>query len=227
MAGARTGTKQDAVRQRVLRSRDRFWTPRDFSGSPSTVLHTLAALVDAGELRHVRKGLYWRGTKTLLGMSPPPADKLVETLLGKDHKHGVGPAGASAANWLRLSTQVPRYRHVAVPTRPPTGVPQVTFHDRSARAGRTQARLAPQEIAVLEVLDGWEKLLEVPADEAWKRLGELVTHGQVRPERLAQAARTEPARVRTRLAQLFARAGQTDALQSLARATKQPDLLHA
>lgn len=210
-------TKEQVLRSKVLRSRDRFWAPSDLAGSSSTVLHALSRLVEEGELRRVRKGLYWRGTMTALGMSPPASEKLVEVLAGKK---GVGPAGLSAANALRLSTQVPRYRHVAVPSRPPTGVPRVTFHDRSARKGRTWAQLDATEIAVLEVLDGWEKLIEVPGEQAWQVLEALVTSGGVRPERLAQASWTEPARVKERLVSLLSRAGRLDAVEQIQRGPK-------
>src|SRR5438128_79545 len=92
-----------ADRAAVLRSRDRFWRPREIAGAASTVQHLLADLTRAGELRRVRRGLYWRGTKTPLGMSPPSTATLAaEVAKGK----GVGPAGLSAANMLRLSTQV-------------------------------------------------------------------------------------------------------------------------
>lgn len=207
-------TKENVLRTKVLRSRDRFWAPHDLAGSTSTVLHALSRLVAEGELRRVRKGLYWRGTKTALGMSPPAPEKVVEAVVGR---RGVGPAGLSAANALKLSTQVPRYRHVAVPSRPPTGVPRVRFHDRSARTGRSQAQLNATEIAFLEVLDGWEKLIEVPSERALDVLEALVTSGAVRPERLAQAARTEPARAKERLVDLLLRAGRPDAVDQLRR----------
>jgi hypothetical protein len=78
----------------------------------STRQHLLAELTRRGELLHVRRGLYWRGRKTPLGMSPPSPEALAERLVGK---HGVGPAGLSAAHRLRLSTQVPRTAHKALP----------------------------------------------------------------------------------------------------------------
>jgi hypothetical protein len=66
------------------------------------VQHLLADLVNGGELRRVRKGLYWRGTNTPLGMSPPPTHASAAEVSGNK---GVGPAGLSAANLLRLSTR--------------------------------------------------------------------------------------------------------------------------
>src|SRR5680860_655578 len=103
-------------RERILRSGNRFWRPEDLVGSPSTKQHLLAGLVDGGELRRIRRGLYWRGTKSPLGMAPPPTDALIQELAPGP---GVGPAGLYAANLLRLSTQVPRRAEIAVPPEHP------------------------------------------------------------------------------------------------------------
>lgn len=64
-------TVASEVRNRVLRSRDRFWQPEDFDGSPQAVAKELSRLNRSEELRRVRRGLYWRGTPTRLGMAPP------------------------------------------------------------------------------------------------------------------------------------------------------------
>ncbi len=64
--------------------------------------------------------------------------------------------------------------------------------------------------AVLEVLDDWHTILEVPPDDAAKWLSELLRSGDLRAERLAQAAVTEPGRTRVRLAALLTMAGRSD-----------------
>ena len=158
-------------------------------------------------MRHIRRGLYWRGTNTPLGMSPPPTEALIHALTPGP---GVGPAGLSAANLLRLSTQIPRQAHIALPARPPSDAGGVRFVARSARPGRRAARLTPTEVAVLEVLDSWERVLEVSPDEAWARLRELVVSGGVRAEALARAGRSEPGRVRARLRELLVLSGYSD-----------------
>ena len=66
------------VRKRVLGSRDRFWRPEDFDGSPDAVAQALSRLARSGEVRRVRRGLYWRGASTRLGMAPPPPGRLAE-----------------------------------------------------------------------------------------------------------------------------------------------------
>ena len=200
------------IRARVVRSRNRFWQPQDLTGSPSSVHHTLADLVREGELQHVRKGLYWRGTHTVLGMSPPSTDALVAELAGRD---GVGPSDLSAALMLRVSTQVPRRAQVAVPTRVPQGIAAIEFSSRAARSGRRAAKLGAREVALLEVLEGWERLVEIPAEQAWGRLRDLISSGSVRPAALARAAKTEPAVVRGRLRKLLLEAGEAAAAARL------------
>lgn len=187
-------------RDRILRSRHRFWRPEDLSSSASTRLHLLAGLVDAGELRRIRRGLYWRGTRSPLGMSLPPTEDLVRELAPG---MGVGPAGLYAANLLRLSTQVPRRAEIAVPYRAPREDRSIRFLARPARSGRLRAGLGPSEVAVLEVLASWESVVEIPSAEAWSRLLELLASGVVRADRLARAGRTEPATTRARLRELL------------------------
>ena len=192
-----------ANRSTILRSRDRFWRPADIAGAPSTVQHLLADLAKGGELRRVRKGLYWRGTKTPLGMSPPPTDALAAEVAGGK---GVGPAGLSAANLLRLATQVPRRAQIAVPARAGRSTPSVEFVSRAARTGRRSAGLDRTEVAILEVLNDLSTS-ELSPQESWRELRGAVTSGRVRPDRLAKAAKTEPAVTRARLSELLSDAG--------------------
>lgn len=199
-------------RQRVLRSRNRFWRPQDIAGSSSTKKHLLAALVKDGELRHVRRGLYWRGAMSPLGMSPPPTEALIRELAPGP---GVGPAGLYAANLLRLSTQVPRWAEIAVPSRAPESLGSIKFMARPARSARVKAGLSSTEVALLEVLGSWEEAIEVPPAEAWSRLRELLDSGQVRAERVARAGQTESGAVRARLRALLQATGRTDLAEKL------------
>lgn len=194
-------------RARILCSHDRFWRPADLATSGSTTQHLLARLVDEGELRRIRRGLYWRGRRSPLGMAPPPTETLVTELAPGP---GVGPAGLYAANLLRLSTQVPRRAQIAVPCRAPEGLGSIQFVARSARPARIRARLNPTEVALLEVLASWESAIELPPAEAWARLLELLSAGAARAERLAQAGRTEPASARSRLRELLRAHGRDD-----------------
>ena len=103
-----------ALRERVLKHDDRYWSLEDLGDPAPAELRELSRLVKAGELRRVRRGLYWRGRKTLFGMAPPPEASAVRALLGGI---AIGPAGASAATELGLSTQVPAVMTVASPRR--------------------------------------------------------------------------------------------------------------
>jgi hypothetical protein len=165
-ATKRNQSQATRARRSILDSSGRFWSVADLPGAPSTRQHLLAELAGCGELLHVRRGLYWRGRKTPLGMSPPSPEALVEKLVGK---HGVGPAGLSAAHRLRLSTQVPRKEQIAVPERPPMSSGPVKFVSRAARTLRKTAALTADEVAVLEALDGWSRVIEVPLPDAWRR----------------------------------------------------------
>lgn len=204
-AGRGPGPRTARTRALILGSSDRMWRPEDLPGPRSTAQHLLTELTRSGELRRVRKGLYWRGRQTPLGMSPPPPDAVISELA---HGRGVGPAGLSAAHLLRLSTQVPRTSQVAVPARAPRSTGPITFVSRAARTGRRSAALTAAEVALLETLDGWTRVIEVPLPEAWGRLRTLLRDDPgVRPDRLARAARTEPGPVRVRLATLLEQSG--------------------
>ena len=82
------------ARQAILDSLNRFWKPAELDTAPSTAQHLLAELVNQGELRHLRRGLYWRGLKTPLGMAPPQPDVQAAELAGmfkENFKQYVGP----------------------------------------------------------------------------------------------------------------------------------------
>jgi hypothetical protein len=205
MSASRAGVAVN-VRNRVLRSRDHFWRPTDFDGSPEAVVQALHRLGASGELLHVRKGLYWRGTKTLLGMAPPPADALVKAVATE--RRGVGPAGASAANALGLSTQIPRRPAFAVPTRVPVSMPAgVEMVSRTGCRNRASVNARPAEVALLEVLRDWSGLVEVDNAEATGIVKSHLDNGALRAGALAKVARTEPTSVRKGLARLLASCG--------------------
>lgn len=194
-------------RDRILRSLDRFWRPGDLATSGSTTLHLLADLADAGELRRIRRGLYWRATRSPLGMSLPRTEVLVRELAPGP---GVGPAGLYAANLLRLSTQVPRRAEIAVPHRALREERSIRFAARPSRTGRLGAGLNPTEVAFLEVLGSWELVIELPPAQARQRLLDLLASSAVRADRLARAGRTEPASTRARLRELLHAHGRSD-----------------
>lgn len=188
------------IRGRILRSRERFWRPEDFTGSPEAVAKALSRLARSGELRRIRRGLYWRGTLTPLGMAPPPTERMVDEVAGGP---GIGPAGLSAALALGLSTQIPRLDTIAVPGRTPRPAEGVRFVSRSASTRRRDERLRPAEVALLETLRDWGRLVESPLPEALGRIQTLVMTGSIRLDRVVRASPTEPPRVRERLRRLL------------------------
>ncbi len=123
----------------------------------------MSRLAAGGEIVRVRKGLYWKGPKTRVGMPlPRPAEVAIEVA-----GVGSGPADISAAHALGLSTQVPAIEVVAVPGRIPAPIRGVRFVSRSAE--RRFLRLRPIEIALLEVLRAGPAVIEVP----WARVAEI------------------------------------------------------
>lgn len=134
-------------------------------------------------------------------MAPPSPEQLVAELAPGP---GVGPAGLSAANALRLSTQVPRRSEVAIPGRAPSGVGPVKFVSRASRSGRLAAQLNPTEVSVLEVLDAWPNVVEAEPEPAVEQLLAVMDSSEVRMNRLVAAAATEPGQGRARLRAILA-----------------------
>lgn len=195
------------VRTKILRSRNRFWRPDDFFGSPDAVAKALSRLTKGGELRRVRRGLYWRGEPTRLGMAPPSPDRLVREVAATP---GTGPAEWSAALALGLATQVPRHETIAVAGRAPRSPRSVRFVSRAASVKRRDERLRPIEVALLEVLRDWDVLVEVSSDVAIERIAALVDNGTIRLDRVVRASATEVPRVRERLRHALEAIGRPD-----------------
>ena len=174
-----------------------FVAVRDVSGSRSAVESAFSRLVASGKLARVRKGTYWKGASTPLGVSAPRAEEVALALGGP----GSGPAGVAAAHWLGLTSQVPATYLAAVPGRAPAPWQHVRFTQRPV--GRLLVGMSPSEVAVLEVLRSGPAVVEA----SWDRLGEVVAQlaedGHVRPAALDAAANDEPHRgARARWAEL-------------------------
>ncbi|MHB8246427.1 MAG: hypothetical protein ACYDGN_13985 [Acidimicrobiales bacterium] len=217
-----TTTVAAAVRARVMRSRERFWRPEDFDGSPGAVAQTLSRLVRGGELRRVRRGLYWRGSPTRLGMAPPPSERLASEVA---HVPGTGPAGWSAALALGLSTQVARREAIAVPARAPRSPSLINFVSRAAAVKRRDERLRPSEVALFEVLRDWERLVELPMPAAVERIVRLADSGEVRLDRMTRASGSEPPRTRERLRHLLGAMGHAELIDAVHPA-RSPSVKH-
>lgn len=136
----------------------------------------MSRLAAEGEVVRVRKGLYWKGPKTRIGM---PLPRPVEVAL-KVAGVGSGPAEVSAAHSLGLTTQVPAVEVVAVPGRTPVPVRGARFVSRSIE--RRFLGLRPREVALLEVLRAGPVVVEVPWAEVAKVARRLARAGEIRPE---------------------------------------------
>lgn len=200
------------VRERVTSSRDCFWHTDDFDGSPAAVTKELSRLADSGDLRRVRRGLYWRGTPTPLGMAPPPPDRLTREVVGNS---GVGPAGLSAALALGLTTQVPRFDTIAVPGRIPRNPGSLRLVSRAASTKRHSENLRSAEVALFEVLRDWPGLVELSTSEAVNYIGRLIDADEIRVDRLVRASSSEPPRVRERLRSLLGYIGKSQIAEAI------------
>jgi hypothetical protein len=171
------------VKARVARKPMRsFVSPSDFAGSPHAVECALSRMVAKGELARVRKGLYWKGPQTRIGIAQPRPLAVALHLGGP----GSGPAGFTAASVLGLTTQVPATVEVAVPGKAPTAPPGVHFTLR--HLSRRDLRLSTEEVALVEVLRDWPDTVESDWSSLVTRTRDLVERGFIRPDRVTKEA---------------------------------------
>ena len=78
-------------------------------GNHETVLRTLSRMVREGEIQRIQNGIYYKPeySKVLKGKSLPPNVNEVIKVISKKNKEVLQVHGATAANWLGLSTQIP------------------------------------------------------------------------------------------------------------------------
>lgn len=196
------------VRARVARGGVRAWSTADFPDFPaSTVTTALNRLASKGEVLPVRKGVYWKGRKRPWGMSRPDNLELARAIT---HTDGIGWAGLSAANTLGLTTQVPAVEEIAVPVPAPRSPVGVKFVARPTRAGRSRIRLSANDVALLEVLNDWNRVIEVTPQQAVETLADALKSGMVDGSKVARAAVGEAGPVRDRLRVVLQSAGMSE-----------------
>lgn len=175
-----------------------FFSRGDFDGTEPAVDTALSRLAAAHELVRVRKGLYWKGRPTRLGMTRPSAYQVALRIGGV----GSGPASVAAAHALGLTTQVPAVVEVAVPGKTPDPYPGIRFWSRPYE--RRERELRPLEVAVLEVLRE-PFVVEVSPERVEARIRELIATGVVRGALLVEEANDEARPiVRARMAEIAA-----------------------
>lgn len=156
--------------------RGSFVRVADLPGTLAAKSSAVCRAHKAGDLVAVRKGLYFKGTKTRYGMTAPTDEEVAAEVLGPT---GVGPTGYSAARALGLTTQVPRQPALTIAGPTPTSLPGVKI---SRRNNMRRRDLNYTEIALLELLRGdWETTV----DGGWPALvaayRKRVETGGIRP----------------------------------------------
>lgn len=162
-----------------------FITPAEIGGSRRAVECEMSRLAAEGEIVRIRKGIYWKGPKTRVGIPLPRPIEIALEVAGV----GSGPAEISAAHSLGLTTQVPAVEVVAVPGRPPAPVRGARFVSRSIE--RRFHGLMPTEIALLEVLRAGPAVVEAPWTEVARVARRLAKAGEIRPAVIAEQVRDE------------------------------------
>lgn len=162
-----------------------FISTAEIPGTRRAVECEMSRLAAEGEVVRVRKGLYWKGPKTRVGMPLPlPTEVALEVAGG-----GAGPAEVSAAHALGLTTQVPATEVVAVPGRTPAPVRGVRFVSRSIE--RRLVGLRPIEVALLEVLRAGPGIVEVPWAQVAQVAERLEAAGEIRADVLDEQVHVE------------------------------------
>ena len=154
-------------------------------GTPNAAKSAASRAASRGDLVALRRGLYYKGKRTMYGVLTPPAEDVALEVLGRK---GVGPTGVSAARVLNLTTQLPVVPELVTSGPIPTGVQGVMVHKRNNVARHD---LNYSEIAVLEVLRDWHFTTETTWDGVVAAVRERVEARQVRPKKLAAAAHGE------------------------------------
>ncbi|WP_420638015.1 hypothetical protein [Candidatus Poriferisocius sp.] len=171
----------ERVRERIENAPVRsFIQIADLAGPRRAVECELSRLVAKGDVARVRRGLYWKGPRTPVGVPLPRAFDVGMEVAGP----GAGPAGATAAAYLGLTTQVPAIETIAVPGRVPSPVDSVRFVGRSIE--RRVLGLEATEIAVLELLREGPTAIETPWSDFTEAVARLIRDALVRPNLISQ-----------------------------------------
>ena len=175
--------------------KDRLWTYKDFADLPSlAVAAALSRLAKKGDIRRIRKGVYYVPRATRFGTTNPDPATVAAAVLTR---RGIAwnPTGLAAYNRLGLTAQVS-----------PTTTFAVGRKVRLASAG-SSIRLSLRPAAVVRsasaderaVLDALRDLREIPdttPENIIARIADLFRSNRISFERVARFARREPPRVR-------------------------------
>lgn len=201
--GRRQPSAADLVRAHFRHTPGSLIRATDLVGAtPAAVSKALARLAEQGEIRRMRKGVYYMPKSTLLGESRPSEPALIQKLL----EHRARPTGLTAANLLGLTSQLPaRAEYVAYATAVPLGLESTRLR---LRPRERAVDLAPRDAALLEVIRDRGRHSELGAEESYTQVQAILLDGDhARRQRLRDTALLEPPRVRAILGALMATAG--------------------
>lgn len=169
---------------------------------PAEVDQQLAELVESGRVICPAAGLYFYGRESRFGVGYPQGIDVAIKIYGENA--GVGWPGATVANRLHLSTQVPMVEMLVVPYLVEILHPRVGLEDRSDRPARVEAALTFLEVSVLEALDGTQ-WWEYATPRGLAKIAELLRdHDTFSTTRLRAGATNEPPEARALLDELLA-----------------------
>lgn len=188
------------VRSRIKSgSEDRLWTYSDFPDHPRmAVAASLSRLKREGVIRRVRRGIYYRSRTTVVGVSRPDPEMLVDKVLVM---RGLRPvaSGVGQYNRMGLTTQASSTITRAVGRRLGrtivSGVP-TRFTERPLDR---QVGIYPDERTALDALRDLTRVPDASPQDVLKRLKTLIRSNSLSFERLARYAIAEPPRVRALL----------------------------
>lgn len=140
-----------------------------------------------GPLVRAAQGLYFKSgpPDRFFGKRRPAP---LETALAYSRGRGAGPAGADAAAYLGLTTQVPPRWRVAVVGSKPAPIEGIEW---LVRKNPTRTTLNAAEVAVLELLSTFPAGVEADWSEIVARIGELARKKKVRVPALRQVVAQE------------------------------------
>ncbi|MEX1195303.1 MAG: hypothetical protein WED85_09615 [Dehalococcoidia bacterium] len=180
---------RSAVREQIDQAPVGTWfRPSELGGGNATEqLLSRLARESAGPVVRAAKGLYFKSgpPDPFFGKRrPSPLQTACQVARGR----GVGPAGAAAAAYLGLTTQVAPRPSLTVVGAPPTGVGGV---DWQVRNNPVRAQLNFVEVAVIELLSLYPYGVEAEWDEVVARVAELRARRTINLERISEAVDAE------------------------------------
>jgi len=210
------------IQKRILKSGDdHLWSFHDFldidPSAPTAVAAALSRLSRSGELRRVRRGLYYRPQKTAFGESQPNPESVVKMLL-----HDRKAVRTRDFNRLGLTTQMSGALTNAasrtVRLKGVRGIP-LRFVNRPLSE---QKGIRDDERTVLDALRGIDAIPDTTPAKVIARIKLLIKRGEFDFGRLARFALTEPPRVRALLGAIGEDAGAAPDKLAQLRSTLNP-----